>query len=87
MNNYKIILIIFLSTFCFMNLKAQKGGMKISGTVVSSYGNQPLSDAVITLSGIDETVVIVSDDLLLIMCLLKLLYPYGVRAFIRKKNL
>lgn len=30
--------------------------MKISGTVVSSYGNRPLSDAVITLSGMDETV-------------------------------
>ena len=56
MNKYKIILIIFLSTFCFMSLKAQKGGVKISGTVVSSYDNQPLSDAVITLSGMDETV-------------------------------
>ena len=39
-----------------MSLKAQKGGVKISGTVVSSYDNQPLSDAVITLSGMDETV-------------------------------
>lgn len=56
MNKYKIILIIFLSVFGFVNMKAQKGGMKISGTVVSSYGNRPLSDAVITLSGMDETV-------------------------------
>lgn len=56
MNKYKIILIILLSVLGFANARAQKEGMKVSGTVVSSYGNKPLADAVITLSGMDKTI-------------------------------
>ena len=50
MNKYKIILIIFFSILSLSNLMAQKGGIKVSGKVVSSYANRPLPDAIITIS-------------------------------------
>ncbi|KAA3691481.1 SusC/RagA family TonB-linked outer membrane protein, partial [Bacteroides salyersiae] len=56
MNKYKIILIIFFSILSLSNLMAQKGGIKVSGKVVSSYANRPLPDAIITISGVDKTV-------------------------------
>ena len=54
MNKYKIILIIFFSILSLSNLMAQKGGIKVSGKVVSSYANRPLPDAIITISGVEK---------------------------------
>lgn len=47
---------MFFSILGFVDLMAQKDGTKITGTVVSSYANQRLPNALITISGIDETI-------------------------------
>lgn len=57
MNKYKIILMIFFSILSLTNVMAQKDGIKVSGRVVSSYASKPLPDAIITISGVDETIV------------------------------
>ena len=60
MNKYKLILIIFILISGYTNVKAQKDRIDIKGTIVSSYGNKPLSNAIISVEGIDD--IIYSDE-------------------------
>lgn len=60
MNKYKYILIIFIIISGYININAQNGKIDIKGTIVSSYGDEPVSNAVITFDNGDE--IIQSDE-------------------------